>query len=44
MRGEKYIEEKVGKRNPFQVPEGYFEQFASQLMQKGRKESDSKKP
>lgn len=32
MNEEKYIEEKVGKRNPFLVPEGYFDTFASQLM------------
>ena len=32
MNEEKYIEEKVGRRNPFQVPEGYFDTFADQLM------------
>ena len=30
---EKYIEERVGKRNPFQVPEGYFDSFADRMMQ-----------
>ena len=33
MNEEKYIEEKVGKRNPFVVPEGYFEQLTDQVMQ-----------
>ena len=32
MEEEKYIEELVGKRNPFVVPEGYFEQLTSQVM------------
>ena len=33
MSDEKYIEERVGRRNPYQVPEGYFDAFTSQLMQ-----------
>ena len=33
MEEEKYIEQKVGKRNPFRVPEGYFENFNVQMMQ-----------
>lgn len=33
MNEENYIIEKAGKRNPFQVPDGYFDTFASQLMQ-----------
>ena len=33
MEEEKYIEERVGKRNPFRVPEGYFEGFTAQLIQ-----------
>ena len=33
MSDEKYIEERVGRRNPYQVPEGYFDAFASQLIQ-----------
>ena len=33
MEEEKYIEELVGKRNPFVVPEGYFEQLTGQVMQ-----------
>ena len=32
MKEEKYIEEQVGRRNPFTVPEGYFDNFADQLM------------
>ncbi len=33
MNEEKYIEEKVGKRNPFVVPEGYFEGLTASVMQ-----------
>jgi len=33
MNEEKYIQEKVGKRNPFRVPEGYFENLTEQVMQ-----------
>ena len=33
MKEEKYIEELVGKRNPFVVPEGYFEQLTADVMQ-----------
>lgn len=29
---EKYIQEKLGQRNPFRVPEGYFDQLAEQVM------------
>ena len=32
-REERFIEEKFGRRTPFKVPEGYFDDFASQLMQ-----------
>ena len=32
MNEEKYIEEQVGRRNAFTVPEGYFETFTDQLM------------
>ena len=31
-REEQYLKEKVGKSNPFRVPEGYFDDFASRLM------------
>ena len=33
MEEEMYIQEKVGKRNPFRVPEGYFENLTAQVMQ-----------
>ena len=33
MNEEMYIQEKVGKRNPFRVPEGYFEGLTDQIMQ-----------
>ena len=32
MNEEMYIQEKVGKRNPFRVPEGYFEGLTDQVM------------
>lgn len=32
MKEEKYIEDRVGKRNPFLVPDGYFDQFPEQFM------------
>ena len=32
MEEEKYIEERVGKRNPFLVPDGYFDHLADQVM------------
>ena len=32
MDEEKYIEERVGKRNPFLVPEGYFDHLAESVM------------
>ena len=31
---EKYLNSKMGKDNPFRVPEGYFDNFAAQLMEK----------
>jgi hypothetical protein len=34
MMKEKYLIEKVGKENPFRVPEGYFDTLASQIMAK----------
>ena len=30
---EKHLREIVGQRNPFRVPEGYFEQLTAQVMQ-----------
>jgi hypothetical protein len=34
MMEEKYLIEKVGKENPFRVPEGYFDTLSSQIMAK----------
>lgn len=34
MEEEKNILRKVGTKNPFQVPEGYFESFTQELMSK----------
>ena len=31
---ELYLRSRMGKENPFRVPEGYFDNFASQLMEK----------
>lgn len=33
MEEEKYIENRVGKRNPFRVPENYFDGFSARMMQ-----------
>ena len=32
MKEEDYLIERVGKENPFRVPEGYFDTLASQVM------------
>lgn len=34
MKEEGFIREKVGTKNPFRVPDGYFEDFTSQMMEK----------
>ena len=34
MKEEKFLIERVGKQNPFKVPEGYFDTLASQVMAK----------
>lgn len=34
MNEEKYIRTRMGSENHFQVPEGYFERFTTDLMQK----------
>ena len=34
MMEEKYLIEKVGRENPFRVPEGYFDTLSSQIMAK----------
>ena len=33
MEEVKYIEDQIGRRNPFTVPEGYFEQLTAQVME-----------
>lgn len=38
MKEEKYLIEKVGRENPFRVPEGYFDTLSSQIMAKIEKE------
>ena len=43
MNEEDYLNSKMGKRNPFTVPEGYFEQLTSQVMQK-MPEAKAEKP
>ena len=32
MNEENYLRERMSKKNPIQVPEGYFEDFATQVM------------
>lgn len=34
MKEEEYIRKKAGFRNPFRVPQGYFDSFASQIIDK----------
>lgn len=34
MKEEEYIRNRAGSRNPFRVPEGYFDSFASQMTAK----------
>lgn len=34
MKEEGFIKEKVGTKNPFRVPDGYFDDFASQMIWK----------
>ena len=34
MNDEKYIREKMGTRNPFTVPDGYFDSLADQVISK----------
>ena len=34
MKEEKFLIERVGKENPFRVPEGYFDTLTSQIMAK----------
>ena len=34
MNEELYIKSRMGERNPFRVPDGYFDNFAAEMMQK----------
>ncbi|MGX8696211.1 MAG: hypothetical protein ACSW8D_07500 [Prevotella sp.] len=34
MNEEEYLNSKLGKKNPFTVPEGYFEQLTEQVMER----------
>lgn len=34
MNEEEYLNSKLGKKNPFTVPEGYFEQLTAQVMER----------
>ena len=34
MKEEKYLIEKVGRENPFRVPEGYFDTLVDQVMER----------
>ena len=34
MNEEEYIRQKMGERNPFTVPEGYFDQLSQQIIDK----------
>lgn len=34
MNEELYLKSRIGDRNPFRVPEGYFDNFAAEMMQK----------
>ena len=44
MNVEDNLMKKIGKENPFKVPDGYFEQFASSMMDKlPEKEKTSEK-
>ena len=44
MNEEEYLRSKMGKRNPFTVPEGYFEQLTQQVMARIPAEEQEKKP
>ena len=42
MNEEQYLIEKAGKKNPFRVPEGYFDKLTSQVM--SRIDAEGNKP
>ena len=33
LKEEKYLNEVMGRKNPFRVPEGYFDDFADRMME-----------
>jgi len=41
MNEEQYIKSRLGEKNPFRVPDGYFDSFATELMQKLPKQTQS---
>lgn len=43
MNEEEYLNSKLGKRNPFTVPEGYFEQLTAQVMEQLPEKKPAKK-
>jgi hypothetical protein len=42
MNEEEFLKSKMGTRNPFVVPEGYFDQLTAQVMQKINAEEEKK--
>ena len=38
IREEQFLKEHVGKRNPFRVPEGYFDELPSQVLNRVRRQ------
>ena len=42
MNEEEFLKSKMGTRNPFTVPEGYFDQLTAQVMQKINVEEEKK--
>lgn len=44
MNEEEYIRQKMGERNPFTVPEGYFDQLAQQIIDRLPAEDAKPKP
>ncbi|MBQ8097386.1 MAG: hypothetical protein IJ243_09950 [Prevotella sp.] len=44
MNEEEYLNSKMGKKNPFTVPEGYFDKLTEQVMAKIPAEAEQVKP
>ena len=42
MNEEEFLKSKMGTRNPFVVPDGYFDQLTAQVMQKINAEEEKK--